>query len=152
MTLVEQWCGKNPSFGHLHVFGCVSWAHISNYYIKNLDAKSHACIMMGYSGELKYYQLFDPIKWKTIIIHNVWFDEKSFGIKLLNVSSLFLQDNPFDVVPDSSSHVPYFNPSTRQSNFDPISIKPSSFESTSPLLFVSIDPSSPSTEIILTSK
>jgi hypothetical protein len=82
--------------------------------------------------------------------HNVWFDEKYFGIKLLNVSYLFLQANPFDVVPDSSSHVPCFSASTRQSNFDPISIKLLTSESSSPLIYVSTGTSSPSTEIILT--
>jgi hypothetical protein len=62
MTPVERWCGKKPSVNHLHVFGCVSWAHISDDCRKKLDAKSHACIMMGYSEESKSYRLFDPVK------------------------------------------------------------------------------------------
>jgi hypothetical protein len=66
-TSVEQWCGKNPLVGHLHVFGCVSWAHISDDCRKNLDAKSHACILMRYSEDSKYYRLFDPMKKKIII-------------------------------------------------------------------------------------
>jgi hypothetical protein len=61
MTLVERWCGKKPSIGHLHVFGCVSWDHFDDCR-KKLDAKSHACIMMGYSEESKSYRLFDPVK------------------------------------------------------------------------------------------
>jgi hypothetical protein len=62
VTLVKRWCGKNPSFNHLRVFRCVSWAHILDDCRNKLDAKSHACIMMGYSKESKAYRLFDPVK------------------------------------------------------------------------------------------
>jgi hypothetical protein len=55
MTLVERWCGKNPSVSHLRVYGYVAWAHIPNDCKKKLDAKSHACIMMGYSEESTTY-------------------------------------------------------------------------------------------------
>jgi len=75
VTLVEIWCGNNPSVDHLKFFGCVAWAHILDDCRKKLDAKSHACIMMGYSEEYKYYQLFDPIKQQIIIRRNVFFDE-----------------------------------------------------------------------------
>jgi len=67
MTLVEQWYGKNPLVNHLHVFICVSCAHIYDDCRNNLDVKSHAFIMMGYSEEWKSNQLFDPIKGKIII-------------------------------------------------------------------------------------
>jgi hypothetical protein len=66
----------------------VFWAHIDCK--KKLDAKSHSCIMMGYSEEFKDYQLFDPVKRKIIIRINVWFNENSSGIKLLNASSRLL--------------------------------------------------------------
>jgi hypothetical protein len=69
------------------VFGCVSWAHIPNDCRNNLDEKSHACIMMGYSKESKSYRLFDPVKRQIIIRCNVQFDEKYSRIKLLNSSS-----------------------------------------------------------------
>jgi hypothetical protein len=62
MNPVEQWCGKNPLVGHLCVFGCVSLVHIYDDYRNKLDAKSYACIMIGYSEESKAYQLFDPVK------------------------------------------------------------------------------------------
>ena len=47
MTSVNKYCGKKPSFSHLRTFGCVSCSHISNYCRKNLDAKSHACIILA---------------------------------------------------------------------------------------------------------
>jgi hypothetical protein len=55
VTPVEKWSSKKPSIGHLRMFGCVAWEHILDDYRKKLDAKSHACIMMGYSKESKAY-------------------------------------------------------------------------------------------------
>jgi hypothetical protein len=130
------------------VFGCVSWAHISDDCRKKLDAKSHACIMTGYSEESEAYRLIDPIKRQIIIRQNVWFDEKSSGIKLLNVSSGLLQDDPFGVVSDPGSPAPPFNPSSGQSNFVHVSTGSSTSTSSSPSTFVS---TSPSTENSLTS-
>jgi hypothetical protein len=124
----------------LCVWMCFPWDHIPDDCRKKLDLKSHACIMMGYSEESKSYRLFDLVKWKIIIKCNVWFDEKSSSIKLLNSSSVLLQDDPFDVVSDVASLVQYFVPSTRQSNILPILTRLSISESTSPSFFVSTGP------------
>jgi len=62
MTPIERWCGRNPLNNHLHIFICVSWNHISDECKNKMDEKMHNCIMMGYSKELKSYQLFDPVK------------------------------------------------------------------------------------------
>jgi len=62
MNPVKWWYRKKPSIGHLYVFRCVSSAHIPDYCQKKLDAKIHACIMMGYSEYSKAYNyliLFD---------------------------------------------------------------------------------------------
>jgi len=48
--------------GHLINFGCIAWDNIPNEKRKKLDAKSHACIVMGYFEESKAYILFDLIK------------------------------------------------------------------------------------------
>jgi hypothetical protein len=66
----------------------------------------------------------------------------------LNASSGLLQDDPFDVVSDTGSPVPYFSPSTGQSNFVHVSTRSSTSESTSPSSSVS---TGPSTEDPLTS-
>ena len=62
VTNVKKWCGKKPCIIHLKTFGCVSWEHILEDCRKKLDAKSHSHIMMGYSKDLRSYQLFDPVK------------------------------------------------------------------------------------------
>jgi hypothetical protein len=54
---------------------------------KKLDAKIHACIMIHYSEESKAYRLFYLVKRHIIIIINVFFDENSLGIKLVNTCS-----------------------------------------------------------------
>ena len=101
MTPIEKWCGNKPLFSHLRMFWCDFWEHISDVYIKKLDAKSHAYIMMGYSKESKAYQLFDPVKQQIIIRRNVIFDGKSSCLKLLNSSSGLLNSDPFDIFLDS---------------------------------------------------
>jgi hypothetical protein len=50
------------------MFGCITWDHILDDKRKKLDAKSHACIMMGYSKESKAYKLFDLVKCEIICI------------------------------------------------------------------------------------
>jgi len=87
MTIVERWCGKNPSVSHPRVYGYVAWAHIPNDCKNKLDTNIHACIMMGYSEESTTYRLFDYVKQQIIMKRNVFFYEKSLGINLLNASS-----------------------------------------------------------------
>jgi hypothetical protein len=96
------------------VFVCVYWAHIFDDFRKNLDEKSHSCIMMDYSEELKSYRLFDPIKQQIIISRNVRFDDKCYEINLLNASSRFPHDDPFDVFSKSSFPIPHFSHLTEQ--------------------------------------
>jgi hypothetical protein len=74
----------------------------------------------------------------------------SFGIKLLNDSSRLLQDDPFDVILDSSSHVLFFSPSTRQLKSILVSTRPSTYESPCSSIYVLTSPPSPSIEIVLT--
>jgi hypothetical protein len=51
--------------------------HIPNDKGKKLDAKSYACIRMGYYEELKAYKLFDLVKKEIVCRRDVVFDEKS---------------------------------------------------------------------------
>lgn len=62
--------------------------------------------MMGYSENSKSYQLFDFVKQQIIIMRNVIFDEKSSGLKLLNSPFCILNNDPFDIVPNSRSPTP----------------------------------------------
>lgn len=101
VTLIENWCGKNPSIGHLRTFGCVSWEHMLEDCGKKLDTKGHACIMMGHSNKLKSYRMFDPIKQQLIIRRNVNFDENNFGLSLLKYLSGPSYSDTFGIVEDN---------------------------------------------------
>ena len=109
MIPIEKWCSKRPSFSHLIMFRCVAQEHILDYCRKKLDAKSHACIMMGYSKELKSYQLFDLVKHQIIIKHNVIFEENTFGLVFLTSSSGQSYGDPFGIVKDTRSNVPFMS-------------------------------------------
>ena len=65
-VLEKVWSGKNPSYSHLRVFGCLAFAHISKELRKKLDARTTPCIFIGYGDEEFGYRLWDP-KQKTVI-------------------------------------------------------------------------------------
>lgn len=60
------WSGKNPSYSHLRVFGCLAHAHVSKELRKKLDGRTIPCIFIGYGDEEFGYRLWDPIH-KTVI-------------------------------------------------------------------------------------
>jgi adenylate kinase family enzyme len=74
------------------MFECIAWAHILDDKRKKLDAKSHACIMVGYSSKLKAYKLFDQMKQGVICKMDVVFYEKIPSIALLNSFGLLSSD------------------------------------------------------------
>jgi hypothetical protein len=78
-----------------------------------LDAKSHACIMMGYYEESKSYRLFDPIKQEVVCWRVGVFDENTLGITLLNFSSTLLSSDPLDILENSRLTNYYIGPLTR---------------------------------------
>jgi len=51
MNPIDKFYGRKPSIEYLRTFGCIAWAHISSECRKKLDAKNHACIMMGYNSK-----------------------------------------------------------------------------------------------------
>jgi hypothetical protein len=63
--------------------------------------------------------LFDPIKQQIIFRRNIFFDEKSSRIKLLNDSPGILQDDPFDIIANNGSYVPFFRISIEHLNSIP---------------------------------
>lgn len=113
----EKWCGKEPN--NLRKFMCVSWAHIYDDCRKQFYEKIHTYIMMGYFKESKAYRRFYPIKQQIIISRNMIFDENTSSVKLLNSSSSLLQCDPFGIVVETISIVPFFAISTNQSSFVP---------------------------------
>ena len=46
VTTLEKWSGRKNLFKHFQMFECMAWDHILNDERNNLDAKTHACIMI----------------------------------------------------------------------------------------------------------
>ena len=107
MTHVKKWHGKKPSISCIRKFGCVSWEHILDDCKIKLDTKSHACIMMGYSEESKSYGLFDIFKKQIIIKCNVIFDDNTSSIGFFKSSSSSSYSDPFGIVEDTRSTIPF---------------------------------------------
>ena len=57
ITPEEAWSKIKPDVSHFHVFGCETWAHISDEKWKALQPKSEKCIFVGYSEDVKGYRL-----------------------------------------------------------------------------------------------
>ena len=69
---------QKPDVGNLHVFGCVSYVHISDGQRTKLEVKSRKSISIGYPEGTKGYKLFDPSSGKFIRSRDVIFQERKF--------------------------------------------------------------------------
>ena len=81
MTPFEAWSELKPDVGHLRVFGCLCYAHISKDERQKLDVKARKCIMLGYGTETKAYRLYDVERKKVIFSRDVVFNESKNGIE-----------------------------------------------------------------------
>ena len=68
---------QKPDVGNLHVFGCVSYVHISDGQHTKLEVKSRKSIFIGYPEGTKGYKLFDPSSGKFIRSRDVIFQERN---------------------------------------------------------------------------
>ena len=71
----KMWSGKNPSYSHLRVFGCIAFAHVSKELRQKLDARTTPCIFIGYGDEEFGYRLWDSKEKKVIRSRDVVFHE-----------------------------------------------------------------------------
>ena len=53
-VLEEMWSGVVPNFNHLRVFGCVTYAHVSQ---GKLEPRARKCMFLGYPDSVKGYKL-----------------------------------------------------------------------------------------------
>ena len=69
------WSGKDISYSHLRVFGCKAFVHVPKDERSKLDAKTKACVFLGYGQDEFGYRLYDPTKKKLIRSRDVIFVE-----------------------------------------------------------------------------
>lgn len=87
MTPYEAWYGVKPSYGHLHAYGCLAYAHIpKEVRLKpanmagKLGPKAHRCALIGYSEDQKAYRLWDTDTNKLLLSRDVEFVESLPGM------------------------------------------------------------------------
>ncbi|WJX48823.1 hypothetical protein P8452_35337 [Trifolium repens] len=69
------WNGKEVSYDHLRVFGCMAYVHIPKDERSKLDEKSKKCVFVRYGLDGFGYRFFDPVKRKLIRSRDVVFME-----------------------------------------------------------------------------
>jgi len=74
-TPEEMWSGLKPRVDYFRLFGCIAHVHVPDQRRSKLDDKSHQCVLLGVSDEMKAYKLFDPITKKIIISKDMIFEE-----------------------------------------------------------------------------
>jgi len=74
---IAFWTGKEPSIGHLPVFGSTAWLHIPKEKRRKLAAKSLKGILVGYKEEAgsKVYRVYDPQSKRVLLSRDVIIDE-----------------------------------------------------------------------------
>lgn len=76
-TPAEIWFGRKPDLAHLRIFGCECYNHIPSNKRTKLDAKSSKCIMLGYTGSIGSYRLWNVEQSKLVLGRSVTFNEAS---------------------------------------------------------------------------
>ena len=69
------WTGRNVSYQHLKVFGCLAYVHVAKDQRSKLDSKSKPCIFLGYSEDEFGYRMWDLLDKKVIRSRDVIFME-----------------------------------------------------------------------------
>ena len=67
------WSGKDVSYRHLRVFGCLAYVHVAKDQRGKLDPKSRPCIFIGYRDDEFGYRLWDSTEKKVIRSRDIVF-------------------------------------------------------------------------------
>ena len=87
--------GEKPKVGHLRVFGCTAYSHISKDERRKLDANAQKCIFLGYPINRKGYRLYDQRNCKVIHNCDVKFNEFFRGVDYRDVRKFLRGDQLF---------------------------------------------------------
>ena len=74
-TPFEAQIGKQREVNHFRIFGSRAWARIPTEKRKALEPQSKACMLVGYSDEVKGYILLDINTEELLIERSLKFDE-----------------------------------------------------------------------------
>ena len=74
-TPQKVWTGKEVSYRHLKVFGCLAYVHVANDRRGKLDPKTRPCIFLGYGDDQFGYRVWDPVDKKVFRSRDIIFME-----------------------------------------------------------------------------
>ena len=75
------WTGKDISYQHMSVFGCLAYMHVAKDQRSKLNNKSKPCIFMGYSEDKFGYRLWDLVDKKMVRSRDIVFMEDKITIQ-----------------------------------------------------------------------
>lgn len=78
-TPYEMWYKRKPDISNLHVFGCISYAHIPSSKRSKLDKKAQKMQFIGYCTSSKGYRLYKEDTKRLIKSRDVVFYETVFS-------------------------------------------------------------------------
>jgi len=64
-----------PDFGHLRIFGCMTYSYIPKEKRTKLEPTAEKGIFMGYSETSKAFQIYIPAQRKVVVRQDVKFEE-----------------------------------------------------------------------------
>jgi hypothetical protein len=75
MTPEEVFMGKIPEVGHIRIFGCLVYCHVSAERRTKLERTAEKGILVGYSQTSKAYRVYIPALKRTVVRRDVRFEE-----------------------------------------------------------------------------
>ena len=79
LTPYQLWFGKKPNLKHIRTFGCMVYSHVPEGERRKLDKKAHKLRFVGYTESTENYKLWDEVKRRCFVRHDVIFNEDDFG-------------------------------------------------------------------------
>ena len=96
LTPYQMWFDRRPDLKHLRTFGCIVYAHIPEGDRKKLDSKAAKFRFIGYTESTENYKVWDEVKQRCYIRHDLVFNEGDFGKSSTCTLNEMLQDGSTD--------------------------------------------------------
>ena len=77
-TPYQLWHGEKSNLEHIRVFGCAVYVHVPDGERRKLDKKAQKLRFIGYTKTAGNYRVWDELKQKCYIRHDVIFNENDF--------------------------------------------------------------------------
>uniref|UniRef100_A0A1X7SV83 Retroviral polymerase SH3-like domain-containing protein n=1 Tax=Amphimedon queenslandica TaxID=400682 RepID=A0A1X7SV83_AMPQE len=79
LTPYYLWSGKKPDLSNIRTFGCMVYSHIPEGQRRKLDMKANKLRFVGYTESTSNYKVWDEVKRRCYVRHDLIFNEDDFG-------------------------------------------------------------------------